>query len=79
MEIEVSMTGGQAERFDQMVTKFGSNPTRFLPVHVEVDKEYNVEVFDLSRKCDGIAKVKGFVVFVKGSGVGEKVKLRLRI
>jgi predicted RNA-binding protein with TRAM domain len=44
---------------------------------VEVGKEYNVDITELSRRGDGLAKVQGFVVFVKGSKVGEKVKIKI--
>lgn len=47
------------------------------PKPVEVGKEYDVEVTELSRRGDGLAKVQGFVVFVKGSKVGEKVKIKI--
>ncbi len=47
------------------------------PKPVEVGKEYDVEITELSRRGDGLAKVQGFVVFVKGSKVGEKVKIKI--
>jgi|SRR5215212_11907288 len=37
---------------------FGSKP-------VETGKEYNVQITETSRKGDGIAKIQGFVIFVK--------------
>lgn len=47
------------------------------PKPVEVGKEYEVEITELSRRGDGLAKIQGFVVFVKGSKVGEKVKIKI--
>jgi predicted RNA-binding protein with TRAM domain len=47
------------------------------PKPVEVGKEYDVEVTELSRRGDGVAKIQGFVVFVKGAKLGEKVKIRI--
>jgi len=44
---------------------------------VEAGKEYSVEVTELSRRGDGIAKIQGFVIFVKGSKVGDKVKIKV--
>jgi len=44
---------------------------------VEVGKEYDVEVTELSRRGDGIAKIERFVIFVKGSKVGDKVKIKV--
>ncbi|MDH5419866.1 MAG: TRAM domain-containing protein, partial [Candidatus Bathyarchaeota archaeon] len=31
---------------------------------VEVDKEYEAEIEDISRRGDGIAKIEGFIIFV---------------
>lgn len=47
------------------------------PKPVEVGKEYNVEVTELSRRGDGVAKIQGFIIFVRGSKVGEKVKIKI--
>ncbi len=44
---------------------------------VEAGKEYDVEVTELSRRGDGIAKIQGFVIFVKGSRMGDKVKIKV--
>jgi predicted RNA-binding protein with TRAM domain len=44
---------------------------------VEVGKEYEVEVTDISRQGDGIARVQGFVVFVKSAKVGQKAKVKI--
>lgn len=44
---------------------------------VELGKEYDVEVAELSRKGDGIARVQGFVVFVRGGKTGQRVKIRI--
>ena len=35
------------------------------PKPVEAGKEYEVDVMEISRQGDGIARVQGFVVFVK--------------
>jgi predicted RNA-binding protein with TRAM domain len=44
---------------------------------VEAGKEYEVDITEISRQGDGIAKVQGFVVFVKNGKVGQKVKVRV--
>lgn len=49
----------------------------FGPKPVEMGKEYDVEVTEVSQKGDGIARVQGFVIFVKGGRVGDKVKIRV--
>lgn len=47
------------------------------PKPVEQGKEYDVEITEISRQGDGIARVKGFVIFVKGGKVGQKTKVRI--
>jgi len=47
------------------------------PKPVEEGKEYDVDVTEISRKGDGIARVQGFVIFVKGGKVGDKCKVRI--
>ena len=47
------------------------------PKPVEPGKEYDVEVTELSRRGDGVAKLQGFVIFVKGAKVGDKVRIKV--
>ena len=47
------------------------------PKPVEVGKEYDVEISELSRRGDGIAKVSGFVIFVAGATAGQKAKIKI--
>jgi predicted RNA-binding protein with TRAM domain len=49
---------------------FGSKP-------VEVGKEYDVQVTETSYKGDGVARVQGFVIFVKNGRTGENVKVKV--
>ena len=56
---------------------FGSSSMDQGAKPVEVGKEYNVEVTELSRRGDGIAKIQGFVIFVKGSKMGDKVRIKV--
>jgi predicted RNA-binding protein with TRAM domain len=44
---------------------------------VEVDKEYEAEIEDISRRGDGIAKIQGFIVFVPNTKKGEHVKFKV--
>jgi len=61
--------GGRSRGFNK-----GSSP-QVKPV--EAGKEYEVDIAEISRQGDGIAKVQGFVVFVKNGKVGQKVKVRV--
>jgi predicted RNA-binding protein with TRAM domain len=47
------------------------------PKPVEIGKEYDVQVTELSRQGDGIARIQGFVIFVKKSKVGEKTRIKV--
>lgn len=47
------------------------------PKPVEMGKEYDVEVTERSDRGDGIARIQGFVVFVKNGKVGDKVKVKV--
>ena len=44
---------------------------------VEEGKEYEVTIDAKGAKGDGIAHVEGFVIFVSGGNVGEKVKVKV--
>ncbi|NWG08743.1 MAG: TRAM domain-containing protein [Nitrososphaerales archaeon] len=47
------------------------------PKPVEVDKEYEVRISEVSRRGDGIARIQGFVIFVEGAKVEEHVKIKV--
>ena len=56
--------------------RFGGN--RFgVPKPVESGKEYDVQVTEISRKGDGVARIQGFIIFVKGGRVGQKTRVRV--
>jgi len=58
--------------------RFGSNGPRFnMQKPVEVDKEYEAEIEDISRRGDGIAKIEGFIIFVPNTKQGEHVKFKI--
>lgn len=47
------------------------------PKPVEVGKEYDVSITEISRKGDGIARVEGFVVFVRNGKTGQNAKVKV--
>jgi predicted RNA-binding protein with TRAM domain len=47
------------------------------PKPVETGKEYDVQIVEIARQGDGIARIQGFIIFVKGARVGEKTKIRI--
>lgn len=44
---------------------------------VELDKEYEAEIEDISTRGDGIAKIEGFIIFVSNTKKGEHVKFKI--
>lgn len=44
---------------------------------VELDKEYEAEIEDVSTRGDGIAKIEGFIIFVSNTKKGEHVKFKI--
>jgi 23S rRNA (uracil1939-C5)-methyltransferase len=44
---------------------------------MEIGKEYEVDVIDMSPNGEGIAKIKTFPVFIKGAKLNEHVKVRI--
>ena len=51
----------------------GSAPT----APVEVGSEYDVTIEDISQKGDGIARIKGFVIFVPDAKAGDQTKIQV--
>jgi predicted RNA-binding protein with TRAM domain len=49
----------------------------FGPKPVETGKEYDVQITEISRKGDGIARIQGFVIFVKNGKVGQNAKIKV--
>lgn len=47
------------------------------PKPVETGKEYDVSITEISRKGDGIARVEGFVIFVKNGKAGQNAKIKI--
>jgi predicted RNA-binding protein with TRAM domain len=44
---------------------------------VEVGKEYNVSISEISRRGDGLTRIEGFVVFVPGTQRGQNVRIKI--
>lgn len=47
------------------------------PKPVEVGKEYDLDITEISRRGDGIAKIEGFIIFVAGAKAGQRVKVKI--
>jgi predicted RNA-binding protein with TRAM domain len=44
-------------------------------IQPQVGKEYEVDITEIGRHGDGIARIRGFVIFVKGGHIEENVKI----
>jgi len=45
---------------------------------VETGKEYTVDITDTGRTGDGVARIQGFVIFVRNAKAGDKnVKIKV--
>ena len=45
---------------------------------VRVGEVIEVEIVELSRRGDGIARIRGFIIFVPKTKPGDKVKVRIK-
>ncbi len=59
----------------QREDRFGGQRRTFAPV--QVGDEVDVKIEAVGEKGDGIAKIKGFVIFVANVKQGEDVKIRI--
>ncbi len=49
-----------------------------FPKPVETGKEYTVDIIGIGRSGDGVARVQGFVIFVRNTKAGDK-NLKIKI
>ena len=49
----------------------------FSPKPVEVGKEYEADIQEMSRRGEGIARIQGLVVFVPNTKTGDHVRIRI--
>lgn len=66
------MSYGKDSSYDQGTGRsYGGGGSRGSPgpKPVEVGKEYEVDVTDISRKGDGIARIQGFVIFIENGAL----------
>ena len=55
----------------------GGGANRFGPKPVEEGKEYDVDIKEISRRGEGIARVEGLVVFVPNTKPGDHIKIKI--
>ena len=64
------------ERYEKKGDRYGGSKAPKNPI--SVGEEYIVTIEEMSKSNTGVAKIKGFVVLVKNSNPGEKVKIRIK-
>jgi predicted RNA-binding protein with TRAM domain len=42
-----------------------------------IGKEYEVDIVDVSPNGEGVARIKGFPIFIKNAKLDERVKIRV--
>jgi predicted RNA-binding protein with TRAM domain len=64
--------------YGQNTRSYSGRTTSSFSRPVETGKEYTVDVTDNGRAGDGIAKIQGLVIFVKGAKAGDKnIKIKI--
>ncbi len=44
---------------------------------MDVGDEFEVDIFDVAPNGEGVAKVKGYPIFIKNAKLNEHVKIRI--
>jgi len=52
-------------------------PAYLLPKPVSIGDEVTVKVESLSRKGEGVARIKGYVIFIPNTKPGDEVKIKI--
>jgi len=47
------------------------------PEPVELGKEYDVDIQEISRRGEGIARIEGFIIFVPDTRPGDRVTVKI--
>ncbi|MEM2341772.1 MAG: TRAM domain-containing protein [Candidatus Bathyarchaeia archaeon] len=68
----------QNERKGERGRRFNRGRGRtFPPKPVELGKEYDVEVREVSRRGDGVARIQGLVTFIPNTKPGDHVRVKI--
>jgi predicted RNA-binding protein with TRAM domain len=63
-------------RYEKKGDRYGGSKAPKNPI--SAGQEYIVTIEEIGKSDTGVAKIKGFVVLVKNSKPGEKVKIRIK-
>ena len=51
---------------------------RYRPKPVREGEEYTVQITEISRRGDGVTRIKGLVIFVPNTRPGDRVRIVIR-
>jgi predicted RNA-binding protein with TRAM domain len=57
--------------------RFRASRPIFAMKPVKENQELEVVIDDIGSRGDGIAKIQGFMIFVRNSKIGERVKVKI--
>jgi len=49
----------------------------FMPKPVKVSEELDVDITEMSKRGDGMTRIKGYVIFVPNTKMGDNVKIKI--
>lgn len=52
-------------------------PNNLRDPPVRVDEVFNLEIEGIAEKGDGVAKIEGYVIFISGTQIGDKVTCKI--
>jgi predicted RNA-binding protein with TRAM domain len=64
-------------RQPQNMSRSSSGKGSTYAIQLQVGEEYEVDIVQIGYHGDGIARIQGFVIFVKGGHIGEHVKIMI--
>ncbi len=44
---------------------------------MDIGEEFEVDIFDITPKGEGVAKIKGFPIFIKNAKLNDHVKVKI--
>ncbi len=66
------------ERYEKKSDRSGGSSPKAPKNPISVGEEYIVTIEETSKSGTGVAKIRGFVVFVNNSNTGERVSIRIK-
>ncbi len=68
---------GEKMQNERRGRRFNRGRRQFPPKPVELGKEYDVEVKEVSRRGDGVARIQGLVTFIPNAKPGDHLRVKI--